>query len=769
MTNWTDDASVTIRGVITYIDLGLNEFYLQNGEDGIDIANQSGAGLTPNMAQEGSYVEVQGLVHQGVLYATNFVSVLGRSEMPRPLRASWDLLMTGQEDGKWVEVDGIITAVEKQRVTLSVGGEQMVAWVNEPHDHPIALTPGSLAEVRGVCSSVVNNKGQRLGLRLLVPRFDCLRLVSLVPEAPFNLPTVSIGAIMQANSPSTILANQWVKTRGVVTCRQGRLLFLQDGDDGVRVSLHEDSSLAAGDVVEAAGLPQPDGFSPKLTQAVARKVGVATLPPARVIDLSLTNANDLAQTCDGTRGEITATLLSENADPSHRTLNLCDQETRQNFCAYLPIDDDPQYEPILPGSRLKIRGVFKAVRDKTPDADQTATFFEMYVNSAADITVLQRSSWWTPKRALEFAGSISSVLVAASVWIWMLRKQVRQRTRALDLKIEEHQQSETKLREEVAERKQLQLAADKTHKELVTVARKAGMAEVATEVLHNVGNILNSVNVSASLTIDHLQRFKADSLAKAAALMRQNEDELGAFFKTNEKGRKLLPYLEGLATHYSTEQAAAVAELESLAKNIEHIKVIVSVQQAHAKYSGMTEPVQLVEVLEDALRMDGISMERHEIRIIRRFDPQVPKVNAETHKVMQIFVNLVRNAKQACLASGKPDKTLTLCVLSGEGCAKATITDNGVGIAPENINRIFNHGFTTKKDGHGFGLHNSALAAKEMGGDLKVFSNGPGQGATFTLELPILTGKAMGKTEPAQALRLQSVAPRSVQLRSGKV
>jgi signal transduction histidine kinase len=123
------------------------------------------------------------------------------------------------------------------------------------------------------------------------------------------------------------------------------------------------------------------------------------------------------------------------------------------------------------------------------------------------------------------------------------------------------------------------------------------------------------------------------------------------------------------------------------------------------------------------------------VEVVREFG-NVPPMNVEKHKILQILVNLVSNAKHACQESERADKRLTVRVANGDGRIKISVIDNGVGILPENLARVFNHGFTTRKDGHGFGLHSGALAAKEMGGSLNVHSDGPGQGAAFTLELP---------------------------------
>jgi C4-dicarboxylate-specific signal transduction histidine kinase len=193
-------------------------------------------------------------------------------------------------------------------------------------------------------------------------------------------------------------------------------------------------------------------------------------------------------------------------------------------------------------------------------------------------------------------------------------------------------------------------------------------------------------------------------------------------------------YLALLAGHLSTEQAAALKELAQLQKNIEHIKDIVSMQQSFAKTSGAREILQVSELVEDALIMNSSSFARHDVQVVKEFE-NVPPVTVEKHKVLQILVNLVRNATESCAGLQQAERLVTVRVTNGNDRLRIGVTDNGGGILPENLTRIFSHGFTTKKDGHGFGLHSSALAAQEMGGSLTAQSGGIGQGATFTLEL----------------------------------
>jgi PAS domain S-box-containing protein len=284
--------------------------------------------------------------------------------------------------------------------------------------------------------------------------------------------------------------------------------------------------------------------------------------------------------------------------------------------------------------------------------------------------------------------------------------------------------------------KQAEAKLEQTHKQLVDASRFAGMAEVATTVLHNVGNVLTSVNVSASLMTDKFRASKVGNLAKAASLIQTHADTLGAFFTEDPKGRQMPGYLASLAQHLDAEQDDIRKELSSLCANIEHIKEIVAMQQAYAKLSGVTELLAPSSLVEDALRLNAGAVARHQVEVIREFSP-VPSILVDRHKVLQILVNLIRNAKYALDERGHGEKLLTLRITPGDRTVKISVVDNGVGVPPENLTRIFRHGFTTRQGGHGFGLHGGALAAKQLGGTLTCQSDGPGKGATFTLELPL--------------------------------
>jgi PAS domain S-box-containing protein len=289
---------------------------------------------------------------------------------------------------------------------------------------------------------------------------------------------------------------------------------------------------------------------------------------------------------------------------------------------------------------------------------------------------------------------------------------------------------------DITARKATEAELESIHKQLVDVSRRGGMAEIATNVLHNVGNVLNSVNVSTGLLVESVKKSKVSSLARVVVLLQEHAHDLAAFLTNDDRGKHVTAHLAQLSEQLMADQTALVGELDSLRRNVDHIKEIVAMQQNYATFGGVKEMINVVNLVEDSLRINEGALSRHRVELIREFET-VPLMNVEKHKILQILVNLVRNAKYACDESGHAHNRLTVRVASGNDRVKVSVTDNGIGIPPENLTRIFNHGFTTRKGGHGFGLHSGALAAKEMGGSLNVQSDGPGKGSVFTLELPI--------------------------------
>lgn len=289
---------------------------------------------------------------------------------------------------------------------------------------------------------------------------------------------------------------------------------------------------------------------------------------------------------------------------------------------------------------------------------------------------------------------------------------------------------------DVTERVAAQRREDALQLQLRDASRQAGMADVATSVLHNVGNVLNSVNVSASLVADRLKRSRVTSLSRVVSLLHEHQEDFGEFVANDERGKALPTYLTELSRQLNADNQSVLQELQSLRGNIDHIKDIVAMQQRYAKLGGITDVIDVHNLIEESTRITANAYERHAVKVVRRLG-KLPEITVDKHKVLQILVNLLRNAKDACDGNSERERRVTIAAERSELGVQVTISDTGSGIAPENMNRLFTHGFTTKPNGHGFGLHSGALAAKELGGVLRAESAGVGCGATFILELPL--------------------------------
>lgn len=282
-----------------------------------------------------------------------------------------------------------------------------------------------------------------------------------------------------------------------------------------------------------------------------------------------------------------------------------------------------------------------------------------------------------------------------------------------------------------------------TEREKARIARAAGMAEIATGVLHNVGNILNSVNVSSCLLEERLRSSPAASLERAAALLRSG----GA--SAPEKSAQLAQYLETFAAQLVRDREELAREVGGLRKNVEHIHSVVTTQQAFSRAVGVSENVMPRVVIEEALTLHAGSRERHRIGLVVEHE-ELPEVLIDRHKVLQILVNLVRNAVDALKVVSATNRRLKVRTAREGDLLVFEVGDNGVGISPDHLVRIFQHGFTTKDDGHGFGLHASSCLAVEMHGTLTCRSEGLGKGSTFRLALPLrLAGQGEPPRHPA--------------------
>ncbi len=284
-------------------------------------------------------------------------------------------------------------------------------------------------------------------------------------------------------------------------------------------------------------------------------------------------------------------------------------------------------------------------------------------------------------------------------------------------------------------------------------AHKSGMAEMATGVLHNVGNILNSVMLSGEEIARVANNSKVAGLNKANELLRDNAHDLGGFFTTNDKGKMLPQYYEKIGLALSEETKSIRNEVAKLNEKLTVIKDVIATQQAYARVDTHMDRLNVTTVIEDALRLQEVSLHKLGVNVRKHFTA-TPACNLHKSKFLQVLTNLIKNAKEATAENDQLNRVREIvletgCIESGDVFIR--ITDNGCGIAAENLQRIFNHGFTTKENGHGFGLHTSVLAMTDMGGTLRVHSDGPGHGTTFTLIVRAGQEKTKGTSTTAAA------------------
>ncbi len=290
------------------------------------------------------------------------------------------------------------------------------------------------------------------------------------------------------------------------------------------------------------------------------------------------------------------------------------------------------------------------------------------------------------------------------------------------------------------EKKRLLGERDRLRRQVEEASYKNEMGDVASTVLHNVGNVLTSVMVAANLVETIIEQSSVTLVPRMAGLLKQHEGQLSSFLTENPKGQRILPSLEKLGAHLNQEQQKVLQEIQGLVRNVDHVKQIISSHQLMAKGAGQVEPILLTDLVNHALTLSLQPGDESWITVRREYQ-NIPPFLGEKHQILQILVNLLRNAKQAMRQFTREEgHVLTLGVdgdLKKEKFVVVTVQDTGVGLSSEQLSKLFTRGFTTKDDGNGIGLHSSAQALRNMGGTLEVCSEGVGLGACFQLSIPI--------------------------------
>jgi signal transduction histidine kinase len=749
----TQKPIVRLRGVVT----DLYGTYIEDETGGIEI--RWSPDKAPLSSALGDYVSVEGtgdwVEGDSPAVQVDTVRFLGKGELPLARPSSWSELSSGRGLDQWVEIQGVVHSSDGSHVLLDCEGEQALVTIRSAPAPQVDKLVDATVRMRGV-GTTARDEHQVRGIHLIVPSLEFVE-VDQPPMDVSSLPVRDIGSLLRGNGPKAI--RHRIKIEGVLTLQEGGRYFIQDAT-GSAMAVAKQSivltrsghwvfwqsarsletlagpQLQPGNRLEAVGFPDMRGHTLVLTEAILRPQGRSTpLKPVRA------DANGIfAGNLDSTLVSLEAVLLSQNTIGRKTTLELRDGQKVFEAFVRGPVLS------VAPGSRVRVTGICQTEPTPYEAFGESVSSFKLLVGSEADVVVLKRPPWWDFKHTLAVTSALTAVLAVAICWIWLLRRQVEKRT--------------TQLQREIQERKRIELEMERSHKHLLQASRLAGMAEVATNVLHNVGNVLNSVNVLGWAIVEDVHNSSVSSVKKLADLLAFQGQDFGRFITDDPRGQKLPDYLKRLSGHLALEQSDLIRKVESLTENIQHIKEIVATQQTYAKVAGVWEKVSPEDIVEDALRMQGEGLARHNIRLMRDYK-KAPSLLADRHKLLQILFNLLQNAKHACYKSDAAERQVTVRIRArNEQCVEISVQDNGIGIAPENLARIFAQGFSTRKGGHGFGLHSSVLMAQDMGGSLRAYSDGPGKGATFVLELP-LTPKADHPNPTAAQAPLPTAPPLS--------
>ena len=724
---------VKVRGIITFVWPD-NGFFLQDGTGSIDV--QMPPTVVHPFPRIGDFWEVEGETFAE--FAPNIraghATLIGPGSLPNVVHPNWGQLVDGSLDAQFVEVQGVVSSATNATLSLLTRGGRINVQLEDMDSSMLGTLEGALVRISGCLIPGRDVDTQRVKLGVFALRAASIAVDEPAPKDPFQSQIRHANDLLLFDSHTSPI--QRTHLEGVLIQQVAETCFLMDGSNGFRAILKSPVHLQRGDRLEIVGFPDLNGPSPTLHDAVVKTHGPATLPNP----VELAGDSPVDGRLDATRVQINALLTGWRHTEKDQVLEM--RSGQRLWLARLPLHDG-----VLPtlaiGSKLRLTGLYSGQGGDRADGRDIDSF-EVLLHSPLDVEVLARPSWWTARHALAVAGGLLTVLLLASIWISTLHRKVEQRTVELKQEIEDHKRTELQLEEktrmltrEIEERVRMEAEVERGHKQLLVSSRLAGMAEVATSVLHNVGNVMTGVNVLGSSIVEHVRNSKISSLARLGELLSANRHDLQPFLTNDERGRKLPDYVQKLGSHLIGEQTELLEKVRVLNESIHHINEIVALQQNHAKVSGVWETLTPEDVVQDALRMHGESLKRHGIGLETQF-ASLPVMTVDRHKVLQILFNLLENAKHAVLQQNPAEKKIVVKLEAApDDRVGITVTDNGMGIPSENLARIFSQGFSTRKDGHGFGLHSSALAAQDLGGKLTAHSEGAGRGATFYLEIPM--------------------------------
>jgi len=273
---------------------------------------------------------------------------------------------------------------------------------------------------------------------------------------------------------------------------------------------------------------------------------------------------------------------------------------------------------------------------------------------------------------------------------------------------------------------------EKSYKKLVEQAHKEGMADIAAGILHNIGNAFSSVNSSVQIMRDLVNKSPVNDLKKANELLEKNIEDIEDFISNNVKGKKLMHFYLKLGLSIKEFRNQMLYHINRLDEKIYSIDDMITAQQSYAGVESIPEKFDLANVLEDVLKVNSEFLDKSNIKVVKKY-LDMPQAVIHKGKLFHILTNIIKNAREAMSETKQDSRRLVITLSEDDKGKYIRIADSGCGIPESIIERIFTYGFTTKKEGQGFGLYSCENYMAEMGGEIWAESEGPGMGAEFIL------------------------------------
>jgi signal transduction histidine kinase len=500
---------VHLHGVVTFFDEQLFSHFIQDDTAGIYL--QFPTNVPPPPLVPGQSVEVTGVSSPGEyapVVVVDQVKTVGQAPLPTAKAVTYEQLASGVEDSQFIEITGIVRSArlledsQYHLIEIATGGGRLLVYAKElPVKQPEKLVDSTL-RVRAVCSTKFNHRRQLFAIRLMVPRPEDLEIKIPAPNDSFAIAARPVGSLLQFAPQETY--GHRVKVVGtVIYYAPGETIFLQDGEQGVEVQTKERSPLQLGDRVQVLGFVSQGEYTPRLEDAAYQKISSGDLTGP----VTLTPDEVLKGNHDCRLIQVAARVLDRTQHGAERYLILQDGDII--FHAYLKqAESEDAFVALANGSRVAVTGVCQIDPGEWEAGEAwRAKAFSIKLRSAADVVLLSAPSWWTLRKVLWMAGALGFAALAAFGWVAVLRRQVAERTRQLEIQIQERQRAE---RRREIEQERARVAHD-LHDDL-----GAGLTEV---------NMLSSLVKSPATSAEEKQHYLED-LTETARRMVTSLDEI---------------------------------------------------------------------------------------------------------------------------------------------------------------------------------------------------------------------------------------------------